>query len=64
MELAAAFHGPPDAATVVDMSEVWFWRSLIYLNEKGQSQRKGDAASAPPADMIVYDDEGNPRLAY
>lgn len=54
VELAAAFGQLPDTVAS-GMSEVWFWRSVVYLQQKNRNQRKPrdmDAADMPaPADV-------------
>lgn len=49
VELAAAFGQLPDTVAA-GMSELWFWRSIMYLRAKGRNQRKPrehDAADLP-----------------
>jgi len=58
VELAAVFGQLPETVAA-GMSELWFWRSAVYLNAKGQNTRKPRAHD--PADFssaAETDDQG------
>ena len=46
VRLAVALHQLPD--DVASMSELWFWRTLIYLEEEQHNQRKDEDKEPPP----------------